>query len=441
METASILGLSLGIPVNIMSIIIIFIGLIMFITEVVPIPVTGLILSLLMGITGCMPLENIYSGFASSAFIMLLGLLVVGDSMFATGLANVLGAKLLKVKALQNEKILFAVLFIISGCCSAFFSNSATIAMLIPICASIVASSNGKLQNKYYIMGIGFAGVIGGTLTLVGSVPQVMANGIIMDAGFESLGMFDFAKVSGISFIVALIYFMTIGFAMEKKVFNFEDVSPVSEEYRKGKEDSQEEEPKLTREMIICACVFLFCAFCFVTGLFPIAVTALIGAAVLFATKAMDFKTTMRNLDWNALMVVATSTSFAAGLNLSGGGKLIADTVLGIFGDNASPAVLMIAGVVISAFLGQLMSMTAIVSMMVPIYLAIAQALGVSPYPFVYALVLAASSGLATPVGNAGITQTMVGGYRFMDYVKIGGPLTIILVIIDCIFCPIMFPF
>ncbi len=439
MEMASILGFSLGIPINVMSIIIILVGLVLFVTEVIPIPVTGLILSLLMGITGCMPLENIYSGFASSAFIMLLGLLVVGDSMFATGLANVLGNKLLGIKALQNEKILFATLFIVTGLCSAFFSNSATIAMLIPICASIVKSSNGKLQNKYYIMGIGIAGVIGGTLTLVGSVPQVTANGIIMENGYESLGMFDFAKVSGPCFIVALLYFLTIGFPLEKKVFNFEDVSPVSAEYLKEKE-GKEENAKLTRPMIISAIVFLFCAFCFVTGLFPIAVTALIGAAVLFATKAMNFKTTMRNLDWNALLVVATSTSFAAGLNKSGGGQLIADTALKLFGgENASVTVLMIVAVLISAFLGQLMSMTAIVSMMVPIYLAIAATLGVSPYPFVYAIILAASTGLATPVGNAGITQTMVGGYRFMDYVKIGGPLAVILVAIICVLCPIMF--
>lgn len=440
METASILGFSLGIPVNILSIIIIAVGLVLFVTELIPIPVTGLILSILMGITGCMPLENIYSGFSSSAFIMLLGLLVVGDSLFATGLAEILGNKLTQIKALRNEKILFAVLFIVTACCSAFFSNSATIAMLIPICASIVASSNGKLQNKYYIMGIGVAGVLGGSLTLVGSVPQVVANGVVMSSGYESLGMFDFAKVSGPCTIVALIYFLTVGFALEKKAFDFDDVSPVSEEYLKN--NKAENDGKVTRSMIISAVVFVFCAFCFVTGLFPIAVTAMIGASVLFATKAMDFKTTMRNLDWNALIVVAASTSFATGLNTSGGGQLIADTVLNLFGgENASATVLIIAGVLISAFLGQLMSMTAIVSMMVPIYISIAESLSVSPYPFVYALVLAASAGLATPVGNAGITQTMVGGYRFKDYVKVGGPLTIILVIMICILCPVMFHF
>lgn len=436
METASILGLSLGIPVSILAIIIILLGLVLFITEWIPIPVTGLVLSILMGITGCMPMDKIYSGFASSAFIMMFGLLIVGDSLFATGLANVLGQKLTKLKALQNEKVLFAVLFVVTGLCSAFFSNSATVAMVIPICASIVASSHGKLQNKYYIMGIGMAGVIGGTLTLVGSVPQVTANGILMESGYESLGMFDWAKVSGPCFIVALLYFLTVGFRLEKKVLNFDDVSPVSAEY----DPTAEGEQKITKQMIICACVFLFCMLCFVTGLFPVAVTAMIGAAILFATKAMNFKTTMRNLDWNALIVVATSTSFATGLNTSGGGKLIADTVLNLFGgESASVTALMIAGVLISAGLGQLMSMTAIVSMMVPIYISIAAAMGVSPYPFIYALVLAASTGLATPVGNAAITQTMVGGYRFMDYVKIGGPLTVLLVIVNCILTPIMF--
>ncbi len=438
MEMASILGFSLGIPVSIMSILIIILGMVLFITEWIPIPATGLLLSLLMGLTGCMPVESIYSGFSSSAFIMLFGLLVVGDSLFATGLADILGNKLTKIPALRNEKTLFAVLFIVTGICSAFFSNSATVAMLIPVCASIVAASGGKLQNKYYIMGIGMAGVIGGTLTLVGSVPQVVANGIVTGAGYESLGMWQWAKVSGPCFIVALIYFLTIGFALEKKVLDFDDVSPVSAEYLSNKDQAPEQ--KLDRKMIICAAVFLFCMMCFVTGLFSIAVTALIGATVLFATKTMNFKTTMRNLDWNALIIVAASTSFANGLNVSGGGKLIADTVLGFFGGaDASMTVLMIAAVLVCASLGQVMSMTAIVSMMVPIYIAIAEGMGILPYPFVYAIVLAASTGLATPVGNAAVTQTMVGGYRFKDYVKVGGPLTILLVIVNCILTPIMF--
>lgn len=436
MEIASILGISLGIPVNILSIIIILIGLVLFITEWIPIPVTGLLLAILMGITGCMAPENIYAGFSSASFIMMFGLLIVGDSLFATGLANVIGQKLMRVKALANERILFSTLFLVTAACSAFFSNSATVAMMIPICASIVASSNGKLQNKYYIMGIGMAGVMGGTLTLVGSVPQVVANGIITSYGYDGLGMWQWAKVSGPCLIVALIYFLTIGFKIEKKVFQFDDVCPVSAEY----DLSSDGEIKITRPMIICACVFLFCVTCFITGIFSVAVTAIIGATALFATKTMDFKKTMRNLDWNALVVVAASTSFATGLNASGGGKLIADFVLNLFGcESASTTILMIAAVLICASLGQLMSMTAIVSMMVPIYISIAESLGVSPYPFVYAIVLAASTGLATPVGNAAITQTMVGGYRFMDYVKVGGPLAVILVFMNCILSPIMF--
>lgn len=436
METASILGISLGIPVSVVSIIIILIGLVLFITEWIPIPVTGLVLAILMGITGCMAPEQIYAGFSSASFIMMFGLLIVGDSLFETGLANVIGQKLMRIPALRNEKVLFATLFVVTGACSAFFSNSATVAMMIPICASIVASSNGKLQNKYYIMGLGIAGVIGGTLTLVGSVPQVVANGIIASYGYESLGMWQWAKVSGPCFIIALLYFLTIGFKLEKKVLTFEDVCPVSAEY----DLSKQVEIKITRPMVICACVFLFCVTCFITGIFSVAVTAMIGTAILFATKTMDFKKTMRNLDWNALVVVAASTSFAAGLNQSGGGQLIADFVLNLFGgETASTTALMIAAVLICASLGQLMSMTAIVSMMVPIYISIAASLGVSPYPFVYAIVLAASTGLATPVGNAAITQTMVGGYRFMDYVKIGGPLTIMLVIVNCILSPIMF--
>lgn len=436
MTTASILGISLGIPVNILSIIIIACGLVLFVTEIIPVPVTGMLLAVMMGITGCMPAEQIYSGFSSAAFVMVFGLLIVGDALFDTGLAQVLGRKLSKVKGLQNEKTLFLVLFLVTGACSAFLSNSATVATMIPVCAAIVANSNGRLQNKYYVMGIGMAGVLGGCLTLAGSTPQVTANGILLAAGLEGLGFWTWARVSGPCFLVALIYFMTVGFKLQKKVFTFDDVCPVAVDT----DLSMEGDLKITRPMVISAAVLLFCIFCFITGIFSVAVTSLIGATILFITKSINFKKSMRKLDWNTLIVVAMAASFASGLNASGGGQLIADTILKVFGGPAaSSTAIMIAGVLVSAGLGQLMSMTAITSMMTPIFLTIATTMGVSPYPFIYAIVLGASSGLATPIGTGAMTQTMVGGYRFMDYVKVGGPITVILVAMNVILSPIVF--
>ena len=88
------------------------------------------------------------------------------------------------------------------------------------------------------------------------------------------------------------------------------------------------------------------------------------------------------------------------------------------------------------------MSNTALAAMMTPIYIEIAMQLGISPIPFVIAIgAVATNLACATPVGTPACTQTLPAGYKYMDYVKIGGPLCIILCIAAAILCPIMYSF
>ena len=143
---------------------------------------------------------------------------------------------------------------------------------------------------------------------------------------------------------------------------------------------------------------------------------------------------------WNG---TACIQGFANGLNVSGGGKVIADFILNLFGgEAASPAVLMAAGIAVTTILTNFMSNTALAAMMTPIYVQIALNLGISPIPFVIAIgAVATNLACATPVGTPACTQTLPAGYKYMDYVKIGGPLCLLLLIVACILCPIIYHF
>jgi di/tricarboxylate transporter len=87
------------------------------------------------------------------------------------------------------------------------------------------------------------------------------------------------------------------------------------------------------------------------------------------------------------------------------------------------------------------MSNTAVVAMLAPIFIPLAFALKVSPETFVIGIIIVGSTALATPIGTPAVTQTLVAGYRYMDYVKIGLPITIILTIVTCVFAPIVYGF
>ena len=196
------------------------------------------------------------------------------------------------------------------------------------------------------------------------------------------------------------------------------------------------------RKMTITGAVMILCIAGFILKIWNVGIIALLGASILITTKCIDFKTAMAKMDWNTLIILGAAQGFAQGLNVSGGGKLIAEFAVNAFGgQNASPYALMIVGIVIATILTNFMSNTAVLAMLTPIFINIGFSLGLHPEPFVLAIIIGGSTALATPIGTPAVTQTLVAGYRYMDYVKIGLPITIILTIISIILVPMVYGF
>ncbi len=147
-------------------------------------------------------------------------------------------------------------------------------------------------------------------------------------------------------------------------------------------------------------------------------------------------------MDWNTIILLGFVQGLAEGLDASGGGRLIADFILGVFGgENASPIVLLIVGILIFTVLTNFMSNTAVLAMITPIFINIGFAVGIHPEVFILGCVIGGSTALATPIGTPCVTQTLVAGYRFKDYVWVGLPITVILTLVTCLLCPVMYGF
>ena len=103
---------------------------------------------------------------------------------------------------------------------SAFLSNSGTIAMWMPIIASIAAGSQGKIRSKMVIFPAGTAAIVGGACTLVGSTSQNTANAILMGYhGYEEgMGIFDMSVVMVPVAVIQIIFWATLGYTLLKKV-------------------------------------------------------------------------------------------------------------------------------------------------------------------------------------------------------------------------------
>lgn len=176
------------------------------------------------------------------------------------------------------------------------------------------------------------------------------------------------------------------------------------------------------------------------TGVYPMLVAALLAAAAMLVTRCCTLTDARRAVDWSLLTVIGASLGLGAAMERSGAAALLADAIMGAFGD--SPHGLLAAVFVATAVLTSAVSNTAAVALMFPVALAAADAAGVSPQPFVIGLMMGGSACFATPIGYQ--TNLMVygpGGYRFGDFVRAGVPLTLLSGCVTVLLTPLAFPF
>jgi len=162
------------------------------------------------------------------------------------------------------------------------------------------------------------------------------------------------------------------------------------------------------------------------SGLVPIAVASLCGAELMLTAGVVQIRQASRSIDRTIVMMIAAALALGVSLQATGGAQFLADAMLAAVGD-AAPAVVLSAFFLLVAVLANLISTKATAVLFTPIAVNIAHGLGVSPEPFVVAVVFAANCSFASPIGyQTNLLVMAPGNYRFSDFVRVGTPLLII---------------
>ena len=399
------------------TLIIIGAALILYITDAVPVAVTSIIACLALAIFGVVPFASAFAGFGNDMVFLIAGMLVVGAALFETGAAQILGEKIIAVVGTSEKKFVI-VLILVATIPAAFLSNTAAMAMMLPVASAAVAASKGRFLKKNTYMVIGIAAVTSGGLTLVGSTPQLIAQSALIEGGHNTMAFFELSLAGGPVILLLLVYYLTVGHVMQKKVFTFPEIPDT------GSSEAQAAETaagRSTVKMYISACVLVFCIIGFISGLWSIGVVAMTGAMICIVTGCITLQKAYAGMDWTTVIVIACSLGISAGLHQSGAGMLIARTVVNLLGDSVSPWLLCAALAFVTVILGNFMSSTATAALLVPIAISVALSFGVDVKSVVMSVVIAANISYATPVSTPPMTMTLSAGYRFMDYVKFGG--------------------
>ena len=158
------------------------------------------VIALLLG--GVLTPGEALSGFSNPVVIMMAGLFIVGGGIFQTGLAKMIGSKLMGLAG-DSELRLFLLVMLVTGGIGAFVSNTGTVALMLPIVVSMAASA--KKDASRLLMPLAFASSMGGMLTLIGTPPNLVIDEALMSAGYGKLKFFSFLPVGLVCLSVGII--------------------------------------------------------------------------------------------------------------------------------------------------------------------------------------------------------------------------------------------
>ncbi len=200
------------------------------------------------------------------------------------------------------------------------------------------------------------------------------------------------------------------------------------------------QKPMRTEKLPLSVLLMAGVLFPVIMGWLPISIAAVCGAALMVLTGCLTMEEAYRYIEWKAIFLIAGMMPLGVALDQTGTAALVAENIVSMVGPYGPGAVML--GMLMMTFAATCVIPTAaLVVLMVPIILSTSADMGVSPYPLMMAMSMAASASFMTPISHpANVLVMGPGGYKFVDYLKLGLPLTLVVLVILMFFLPILWP-
>ena len=200
------------------------------------------------------------------------------------------------------------------------------------------------------------------------------------------------------------------------------------------------QKPPDTRRAPLAAIIMLGVVLTVMAGYAPISVAAVIGGTIMVLTGCLNMEQAYRAIDWRAIFLIAGMLPLGTAMQETGAAEYLANQVMDLLGD-AGPWPVIMGLYILTAMATMIIPTAALVVLMSPIVLSAMGDLNVAPETAMMAVAMAASASFTSPISHpANILVMGPGGYRFVDYLKVGVPLTIVVFITVMVLLPILWP-
>ena len=184
-----------------------FVALVLFVTEWIRYDVVALLVLVSLNLSGILTLEESFAGFSNAAVITVAGILVMSRAVQDAGLVQIVGIKMIewgKTPIRLTFMIMLAV-----GLISGFINDIGTAALFMPLV--MMVARRMELPPSKLLIPLAYGCLLGGTLTLIGTPPNILVTLIMAEHGIEPFRMFDFAPIGILVLLTGILYMTLIG--------------------------------------------------------------------------------------------------------------------------------------------------------------------------------------------------------------------------------------
>lgn len=399
--------------------------------------------------TGVVRPVEVQSAFASPAILALASLFVIAYSMELSGLLDSAIRGVVSICRRIGRAGLWMVIGLAGGA-SAFLNNTPIVVLTAPVVRD-VAKSLG-LSPKRFLIPLSYAAVLGGCCTLIGTSTNLLVNDMAAVAGQPRFGIFEITPVGVIVALAGGLYLMLFSGRLVHVRDGPEDVEV--EDALGGKDEPglaggqlgtaisfARDSPLKPLKALASLTIFVAVVALAALNVAPIAACAFAGAVLLILLRVITADEAYQGLRPEVLMLIAGMVVLGIALDVTGLAAAATSALIGSL-DGLSPLLALIIIYGVTLFATELLSNATVAVLFTPIAVSLAEALQVSPRPFLVAVMIAGSAAFATPFGyQTNVLVYQMGGYNYLDFVRVGIPLNIITWAVGVVAIQAFFPF
>lgn len=423
----------------IVTIAVLCITIILLISEKVPLVAIGMLIPVVLTITGTIPAKQAFARLSDNSVILVIGVFVLGKAFFKVGLADSIGQSILRItgKFGNRESItLFLIMITAAAMSSVLSSLGVTIAMLsvvLPIADTI------RISRTRAVLGLAYASTLGGMMTLIGT-PLNLVGKAAYEAAYPagSIGFLDLSLIGIPIGLLSIFFYCFIG------------IRYLPDRYQKPAEDAaglkEQESASPVTERHRWSTVVIFLGFIVLVALdgntpIPANIASVMAMLAIGFTGVLSTQEIFRSIKWEIILFVVGMLTLSDTMTNVGFNDLIADRVVNLLGATPSVRMLIFVLFFVTILLTQFMGNSAALGVVMPLGLSVALGLKIDPKPVAMAITIAASCAFATPMATQ--SYPMISGegqLKFSDWVKQGLPILVICSVYSIVVIPLIWP-